>query len=473
MTPRNHVPRIPLRRWAAALALACLSLNAAAVTWNSRSDFYWNAQTGKIDVFAGQGSGNIWSSGNLQSTANGASWSKNKALPFNPSPTATFKANFTPAAMAKGFATGAAIPLAAAVIQSLLTEVCVRAVGGQMVSNGSWEECVRGPNKTIVVYQAVNSGRPSPVPGMGYFETKEEARAAWIAYKNDDQPPGGTCNAQQGYKWGPYQIINPSTNGGNGFTYGRACGPLNPSSEAGMYFTANRTVPGDPIGWQATTQGAVESKAADKLDEWTQADFSYGLSRTKDFLDEIIKGGAEVDFTISVDPIAPIQSPPRTETITTTDSNNNTVETTRTTTTNNTYSITNNNTTNVTITHNQTSTSVTNHPDGSTTTETSDETKDPEEKPNDCDPAGDWARCSKLDTPEVDMPSREENVAWEPMDLGFSTGTCPAPITWTDSLGTHAIQFTQICDVMSTIIRPLVLLMAALAAAFIVLPRET
>ena len=37
----------------------------AAVEWNKATDFVWNIGTGKIDVFPGQGSGNIWAAGEL------------------------------------------------------------------------------------------------------------------------------------------------------------------------------------------------------------------------------------------------------------------------------------------------------------------------------------------------------------------------------------------------------------------------
>ncbi len=110
----------------------------------------------------------------------------------------------------------------------------------------------------------------------------------------------------------------------------------------------------------------------------------------------------------------------------------------------------------------------------SSTTTTASETPAPEEQTTDpCQVNPDTVGCAKLDSPTAEVPESEFTISYTPDNLGFGAGACPAPVTWTDSLGTHTIPFTSVCDILTDVIRPLVLLMAALAGIFIVLPRET
>jgi len=78
--------------------------------------------------------------------------------------------------------------------------------------------------------------------------------------------------------------------------------------------------------------------------------------------------------------------------------------------------------------------------------------------------------CADMDTPDDEVPKREEVVTYQEEDVGFGAGQCPPPYTWSDSLGAHEIDLAPLCDKLTTVVRPLVILMAMLAAFFIVAP---
>lgn len=120
-----------------------------------------------------------------------------------------------------------------------------------------------------------------------------------------------------------------------------------------------------------------------------------------------------------------------------------------------------------------TSSTVTNttNPDGTTATQTV--TAEPE-KQEGCESGAKTVGCAELDTPTgEDIPRSTRELTWVQENLGLGGGACPAPYGWTDSLGSHSIDLAPWCSVLSNIIKPLVLLMAALAAIFIIIPRET
>lgn len=81
--------------------------------------------------------------------------------------------------------------------------------------------------------------------------------------------------------------------------------------------------------------------------------------------------------------------------------------------------------------------------------------------------------CADMDTPDDDVPEREETVTYEAEDLGFGDGHCPPPFTWNDTAGAHEIDLSPYCDKLKTVVKPLVILFALLAAFFIVAPGKT
>lgn len=107
-------------------------------------------------------------------------------------------------------------------------------------------------------------------------------------------------------------------------------------------------------------------------------------------------------------------------------------------------------------------------------------TEDPNPAPTEnkdpglCERYPDILACQKpdLDTPEDEVPKTERQISFTPESL-FGGGTCPANPGWSDALGNHELNLVPVCDILASVVRPLVLAMAALAALFIVSPFRT
>jgi len=110
-------------------------------------------------------------------------------------------------------------------------------------------------------------------------------------------------------------------------------------------------------------------------------------------------------------------------------------------------------------------------PGGTTSSTTS---ISPEDAQAECLKSPDTLGCSKLtDAPVVDVPRSTFNITFTPDDLGFGNGACPAPFTWSDSLGSHSLNLSAYCSALSTYVKPIILMFSLLAAIFIVMPRES
>jgi hypothetical protein len=142
--------------------------------------------------------------------------------------------------------------------------------------------------------------------------------------------------------------------------------------------------------------------------------------------------------------------------------------TTSTTTHNHTYAGSNITTTNVTVT------TVTNT-NGSTSTTTTTETPAPEKEPppDQCKTNPGSVGCQETDVPTDEVPKSQKTITWAQENLGFGTGSCPAPYTFRTSNGSYSLNLSEYCDVLSTVVRPVVLAFALLAAFFIVAPVRT
>jgi hypothetical protein len=120
-------------------------------------------------------------------------------------------------------------------------------------------------------------------------------------------------------------------------------------------------------------------------------------------------------------------------------------------------------TTNVTTTNNY------NPSTNITTTTTTTETPDPAK--TDCEKNPNAVGCKTLDDVPLDkVPTRTETITWAEENLGFGAGSCPAPIPWHTSLVDGQISFQSYCDGLVTYVRPVIILLAFLAAFFIVAP---
>ncbi len=223
-------------------------------------------------------------------------------------------------------------------------------------------------------------------------------------------------------------------------------------------------------GWKPATDAVAQTKLTDKISTMSQADFSYGTSKVRDAVNEIMQSGNGIEVpTISVDPIPNIVSPPVTTTSTITNPDGSQVTVIRNETKTTTFPVTNNNTAKPTISQNDTKTVTSTNEQGQTTsTETT--TQEQQAKDDLCSQNPDSIACQSMDTPSLETPKRTETISYTAENLGFGGGACPSPVTWTDFLGTHSINFGQYCDVLTTFVKPVVLACALLMAVFIVMP---
>lgn len=109
---------------------------------------------------------------------------------------------------------------------------------------------------------------------------------------------------------------------------------------------------------------------------------------------------------------------------------------------------------------------------GTTTTTTDDADPQPAQEDQSllCEVFPNIAACATLDTPEGDVPTIERQVTYAPEVVALGSGSCPAPLTANLTYGTITMNVTPWCDVMTDVIRPLFLLIAAFTAFFIVAP---
>lgn len=113
---------------------------------------------------------------------------------------------------------------------------------------------------------------------------------------------------------------------------------------------------------------------------------------------------------------------------------------------------------------------------GTSTTSTESDDPDaaaPQEEDDFCSSLVGKLVCADMDTPDDEVPKRDETVSYEQEDLGFGSGQCPPPYTWSDSAGSHEIDLTPYCDKLESVVKPLVILLAMLSALFIVAPGKT
>jgi len=140
----------------------------------------------------------------------------------------------------------------------------------------------------------------------------------------------------------------------------------------------------------------------------------------------------------------------------------------------NNYGDVNNNTTTNTTTNTVTNTSIVNNPDGSTTT--TSETAVETEQPAFCNWAGivcDLANWIMDGSPEPDhpeMPSEDIDIASLEVEWssGLGAGSCPAPVTTNFNGQTITKDYTNECNAVSTVFKPILLFLTLVGAGFIV-----
>lgn len=185
---------------------------------------------------------------------------------------------------------------------------------------------------------------------------------------------------------------------------------------------------------------------------------------------DVIQGGGTINLPDpTVTGPASIQGQPSTSVSTGTQTINGQQVPTRTqTTTQTTYNFTTNNnqvtnTTNNTVTTTVTTNQSTGVVIGTTTTET--ETK-PEEKDerSECEKNPKQLNCADLDTPEGEIPRKQIDVSWSPVDLGLGGGSCPAPVQIYEN---KQFSYQLACDNLY-IIKPMVIAIALFVGGMII-----
>jgi hypothetical protein len=472
----------------AAIALASGLLSPArAVVWDKTTDFFWSAGTGNITGFPGPGSGNIWSQGAKTPTSTGPRWTgPTKQLPFNPSPTANFKASFTAGNMAKSIVNPTmAIPLIAApLLNYLLTEACVRLAGGSMdlAPGGQWEEC-RYTNQTIGTSTFFGAGGDHKSTAAEACQSavsvnfSPSAPSQVTAPTNIQGPDDFRCE----YKPNPFANWEYWSNG-RGYW---GCS-LTSSHTQKTFANQNSPVPpncGTSLvrdGWQPSTAQAAESAVTTQLQQWTQCDFLYGYGSCADFdnkssggvLDEIMTSGGSIDATLEAPTVqTPLMDPPIQTTQT--DADGKTVSSTEQT--QNDYSC-------IVIDAGKavqcsqykkktTTTATTSNPNGTgtvttTATAVTTQTANPKAEAK-CEPG--TIACSQMGTPPEAEPmaTKTVNVSMtEDSGWSLAPATCPAPKSVTLAGKQYSFSLSAMCD-FATGIRPMIVAMAYLTATLL------
>lgn len=187
-------------------------------------------------------------------------------------------------------------------------------------------------------------------------------------------------------------------------------------------------------------------------------------------VNDVIQGGGTVNLPQpNITGPSSVQGLPTTSTSTGTQTINGQQVPTRTeTTTQTTYNFTTNNnqitnTTNTTTTTTNTYNQSTGVLIGTSTAVT--EAK-PEEKDDrsECEKNPKQLNCAQLDTPDGEIPKKQIDVSWSPVDLGLGGGSCPAPV----QLGPDKqFSYQATCDNLG-LIKPMVLAIAFFIGGMII-----
>lgn len=472
-----------LRGWLAFAALAVLSLigaNAHARITGHAVDLLWNQQGGMATATAtGSGSTPLTfkptSSGGAEATGKkGLPWpGKSQAMNM-----ANWKMSASAGNMAKSLITplGVATMVGAPILKQLADSACVRLLGGEFKEGAVWDQCVFTPTNQ-------DQWKTNLSNNDMYRSSREAACDARVQYL--------TANSQI-----QFSTVKAVTSTGGEYNQGLCSYDVwwKTGQSAGQYvstgsesFMKRVAVIDVQTGWAPAGSADVETKLTAKVKEWCQSDFTAGLSDGK--CAEVAASIATpnigllidqssikpcqlgVNWTCPAEVTGPASAEKSTSTKTTTKTNpdGTTTTTVVTTTITNNYNydkdtVTNKETTKVTTTENGiTSEQVT----------TNEEVTPPEEDTREdlCKVNPEASACKELDKPEeVEVPKSSKDVVYEPEDLGWGSGSCPAPFGWTDSLGSHSINLQPYCEKITGVVRPVVLLLAALMALAIALP---
>ena len=115
---------------------------------------------------------------------------------------------------------------------------------------------------------------------------------------------------------------------------------------------------------------------------------------------------------------------------------------------------------------NNTTTNITNNVTNVTTTETKTEEAKDDKEPDQCQKYPDTIGCKEIDfdTPEGEIPRKQIDVSWSPVDLGLGGGSCPAPVQIYEN---KQFSYQLACDNLY-IIKPMVIAIALFVGGMII-----
>lgn len=492
MRVSNHGLIVSLRLWLGVLALACVSLSASARDLNRYSDLNWNTNGNTAQGVPATGTGP--GPDKFKAASGGATASGKKALPWpgksQAENMARWKALASPRNMAKGMLGGGLggpiTLLGGMLMKQLVDEACVRVFGGVLVDNGVWEEC-NMKSDAITEFRILEPTGTNFTGSVNYVNSwvgSRQASCDLVKEAYDRQClisfPGGCPQTYTGTLTG----VTNSTDGTCRITNTNGTQQYNRGFE-------NRAGTGAPYQDPVTpyipaTEQRVEDQVTDKLTTWCQSDFTAGLAENTGkcagtlaemlheqivivAMDEGLTGPASYTGPSVLNVVQAFKTFPdgTTATVTVTTSTqdtfkygyvDDTVTTTKTTGTTETTTVEPG--PGSTLSPTTTSTSTV------STTTVADPSEDTSK--TDCERNPNTLGCAELDTPETPVPKSTANVEFSVDNLGLGEGTCPAPITFSTSAGQHTISYQAACDFTTSILKPLLLAIAAMMAYFIV-----
>ena len=136
---------------------------------------------------------------------------------------------------------------------------------------------------------------------------------------------------------------------------------------------------------------------------------------------------------------------------------------------NNTSNISNNTNNTSNISHNHitiNTNNITNNTTNVTTTESKTEEVKDDKEPDQCQKYPDTIGCKEVefDTPEGEIPRKQIDVSWSPVDLGLGGGSCPAPVQIYEN---KQFSYQLACDNLY-IIKPMVIAIALFVGGMII-----
>lgn len=468
----NHGSFSHVGRWLVAAALALLSLSAIADVGDypqragraAYEEFNWRMYGNKAT--AAPGGGGTPTTMNTPSTPGAAfgrstishpnnGWPGANGRPQLPVPGSNGRAadmhtrmQFTPTSTGKALARFAArvvTPIAVGVaLYDLLKELNLEAEMDD--DDEGWEifrwdrTCVAGQ---CYQYWASNPGGWNPSPRPWVLSKQHSCVQAAAEYNTHANFPFTTTaywQANSGYPVGGECVFS-----------------LKRKSDGVVEAVVARqvdvsTVPGEPI-----KEPLTEQELADLIASQSGWPTSSAVSRA---VADALAAGEEFDVNMpSITGPASVQGP-------TTTAVESTPTGTSTVVTNTSITLT---ITGDTVKFDETQKATTTNPDG--TTKTATVTSEPQEQADTCKANPTSVGCSKLETPTGDaIPKKTVELTFLPESLGLGAGSCPAPFAWNDSMGSHQIDLASFCAVVVNVIKPLLLMAAALMAIFIIAP---